>query len=296
MWTGVSLTIVFRGLLVIHKVVPEEGNPYFEIGVLPEEGHFLRINTIKNGVLAATRTLADRVNPRRPFWRLVVDNPLGGVSTHTHGEFDRESHPIEDDYRWVNDFNELFGDLTDKLDTGILEPVIRIPHGVFYTRLKSPPLSKLVDETAEPFGAIAAVTGCDIPMFGGGARLEEATTGNLIFDFAPEANTIYELTNTPPDVEVEHEHEHGCPHCGCPHHLPEHDHANTNARREGGDERASQHGCEGDHFRSYYRLFKNPDAEPQICFVRPGPAPAPDPALCGVIHVSQPNKPFGSDA
>ncbi|HEY9282860.1 MAG TPA: hypothetical protein VIP46_05350 [Pyrinomonadaceae bacterium] len=285
MWTGSSLTIVFRGLLVMHEVRPESGPSYFEVGVVPDDHHVLRINTIKNGVLASVTNLEARVDSRRPRWRLQVANPLGGVSTHTApGGFRRRTHRVEEDYRWITDLAEVFDDpnVEDRMDTSVLRPVVRIDNGVFYTRLKSPTLRKLVDGAPFPFGALAGVVGCDIPAFGGGARLvNEQEPERPIFNFEPGPNTIYEFSNAPPDVEVPHD----------PHHRTPGADAAASDVIEAVRARAPED-CADDHFLKYYKLFRNPADEPVICFTEPDEQPAPDPALCGPVGSRRP-VPFG---
>jgi hypothetical protein len=177
---------------------------------------------------------------------------------------------------------QLYGTLGNRINTDTLLPIMTIPSGVFYTRLRSPELSMLREGASEPFGCMASVTGCDIPILAGRVRLVEQGTGQLIFDFTPEENTIYEVVNTPPDVEAHEPDEDPC-----------HDPAKELNNRGEGDQpnTAPPDPCEHDHFTNYHRLFRNPN-EPKICFTKVGPHPAPDPFLCGMVMLGQRKEPF----
>jgi hypothetical protein len=294
MWTPPTVTIAFRGLLCFSEVVSRHRR-YFEIGVVASEHHILRINTIKNCVLSSVHVLKNHINHNHPYWFLTVEKPIfPGVRRYEVGTFVRTTHSVEQDYRWINVFNEHFTCVEDKVDLGRLSPVLRIPHGTFYTLLKSPFLSKSVDGTSSEFGSIAAVTGLDIPIFEGSVKLISETSGNTIFEFTPEPNTIYEFANTPPDVEIQH-----CPCCPCSPYTcdNEHDskcHCQCNCHKQGGNhsvaapndpEAIMRDVCDKDHFKNYYQLFKDPSAEPRVCFFEPGPPPAPNPTLCGAIEL-----------
>lgn len=292
MWSPSTFTIVFRGLLVFHLVENRNGQRRFDIGVLPEEGHFLRINTITNCVLAGVFPLEAHVRRTQPFWRLAVDNPVGGgISIHTSGtQFDRLTHPDEKDFRWLTDIEgrEFYDrELTEELDTCPLMPILRVYNGIFYTRLKSTQLERRQGNGQfELFGSIAGVVGCDIPILGGRVRLMQEDTGVRIFPFKVEPNTIYEFANTPPDIGPHDEHR-----------------ARAAAALAAGDrqgeaepERAEDAAREAaaqsadddvDHFQSYYRLFTNPDPDERFRFQKPGGDPAPDPALCGATGLSR---------
>lgn len=266
-----TLTIVFRGLMVFHRE-PD----HVEIGVLPAPGHFPRINTIKNSVLATTFDLQDPnhpIDPAHPVWRLDVDQPVVGVSLRaSDDDFVRKTHQDETDLRWMSDLeNKEFydEDLTKLVNTNLLTPVVKIFNGDFYTRLKTPVLLRTKgNSAAEEFGSIAGVTGCDIQLEGVGARLIEDGSDREIFDFKNEPNTIYEFANTPPDIVPQgaHEHEHG------------------------------GNGVPNDHFQLYYRLFFNQDSVEKFGFKQLDPGslgpPAPSPALCGLIEFGKRTTPL----
>ena len=61
MWPLTTFTIGFRGIMVIHRVETENPN-FFEVGVVDDPLHRLRINTIENGMLAET-TYINRPGP-----------------------------------------------------------------------------------------------------------------------------------------------------------------------------------------------------------------------------------------
>lgn len=291
MWPLVTFTLCFRGLMVIHKVEAVEPN-FFEVGVVPDDLHFMRINTIKNGVIAETDFLA--ANPAHRIWSLEVDQALGsGVSTYIQGdpdEFDREMHPYEKDFRWVTELGELFENIEDKIDTSKFMPILRIHKGLFSTRAKSAELLKLVDGASEPFGAIAAVVACDIPMMAGGrVRIVEESTGRAIYTFEPAENTIYEFGNTPAEVPNHGLHHDTGPDGGGEDHT--HDHGSDTATP---DRAASAPDpCENEHFKRYYNLFRDPRGEKSICFKKLGPSPAPDPATCGAVKTGGITGSFG---
>ena len=265
-----TLTIVFRGLMIFHK---DEENDRMEIGILRVHGHIPRVLTIKNGVLAAVRVFEEE-DLKQPFWELEVTNPVGlGVSTYTNGsvKFERKTHKDDRDFRWIMDLEarDFYNrDLTKEMNTNKLMPVLHVPHGEFYTRLKSPLLlRKEGPGEFEPFGCVAAVTGCDIPFDGGGAELKVAG-GSTLFTFKNEPNTIYEITNTPPDVVPPPEQDGR--HVGGPHTEAT---PATQRKTEGKD-------SPPDHFQHYYDLFPVIPS-PRFEFQPANPTPGPDPALCG---------------
>jgi hypothetical protein len=282
--------------MAIHKVETVHPN-FFEVGVVQDDLHFLRINTIRNGVIAAIDFL--EVNPANRIWSLEVDTAIAaGVSTYIQGDpenFNRETHQYERDFRWITELGELFENIEEKIDTSKLVPVLRIHEGLFSTRAKSAELVKIVDRSSEPFGAIAAVVACDIPMMAGGrVRLVEEATGKELFVFEPAENTIYEFGNQPAEV---------------PNHGAHHDDGDNGGGGGGGDEHPNHaHAadapmdnpgaeepmdpCQDEHFHRYYKLFKEPEAK-SVCFKKLGPNPAPDPATCGAAGLGGFKGPFG---
>lgn len=269
-----TLTIVFRGLMIFHE---DKKNNLMEIGLLQRPGHIPRILTITNGVLAGVFDLRDGPALGERKWRIDVNNPVTqGISTYTNGspELKRLTHDDDKDFRWIMDFegSDFYDrELTD-MKTQELMPVLQVPVGEFYTRLKAPSLLRREDGGAfSPFGAVAAVTGCDIQINGGGAELN-VVDGSNIFTFKkpdePLQNTIYEITNTPPDVP---ETLGAAPHPGGHHPGPNHD----------------------DHFQNYYALFDtNKMPSPIFGFRPPDGSPNPDPALCGKGRVGKRTEPL----
>jgi hypothetical protein len=261
-----TITIVFRGLLVLNKH-QVNGAPSMEIGILAvhEPGpdtapkHTPRIMTIRNGVREETKILP-MTHPSR-VWNLVVDDPVStGITLRQSGQgpIDRMNATTpDDDFRWVINLenNEFpYGDIdtTFGLDRSELTHVVQITSGEFYTRLKSPLLRR--SENGGPgvdFGALAGVMGLDIQVNSGGARLVgQAPNNGTIFTFSSDANVMYELANSPADtIET----------------AP-------------------------DHFHHYYHIFAQPPQQTYSFLRRPlGPlgAPAPNPALCGKIYLGE---------
>lgn len=285
MWPLTTFTLCFRGLMAIHRVETVDPN-FFEVGVVPDELHYLRINTIKNGVVAAIDFL--ETDTKHRIWNLEVDNAIvSGVSTYRVGatdnnRIDRQHHSDDRDYRWITELGELFGEIQDKVDTKLLLPVLRIHEGLFSTRVKSDELNILIDGTSEEFGSIATVVACDIPiMAGSSVRLVEEGTGKPLFTFQPDANTIYEFANTPAEVP-DHGRAHNDPS------EPMHNHADGPAMP---DSAGAPDPCQNEHFKRYYKLFKEP--QPNICFKKLEAPPAPDPATCGAVGTDGIRGPFG---
>jgi hypothetical protein len=280
--------------MVIHKVETVDPN-FFEVGVVQDDLHFLRINTIRNGVIAAIDFL--EVNPAHRIWNLEVDNTIAsGVSTYIQGDpedFNRETHQYERDFRWITELGELFENIEEKIDTSKFFPVLKINEGLFSTRAKSAELVKIVDRASEPFGAIAAVVACDIPIMAGGrVRLVEEATGREVFAFEVAENTIFEFGNQPAEVPNHGggHHEDGGDGGGGDNH-PDHAHAADVPMDNPGD--GPPDPCQDEHFKRYYKLFKEPEAR-SVCFKKVGPNPAPDPATCGAAGVGGFKGPFGN--
>jgi len=255
-----TLTIIFRGLMIFRQQGSGAGSR-FEIGIVPVPGpdqpphhihHVPRISTFKNGVLDAVK-IVEGLHPTHRIWRLDVDGPTTvGVSKEQAGTtFDRTVHPFSRDYRWLFDFEdnvEGYGPLVGKLDTSKLMPVIHIPNGVFYARLKSHVQLRTKDgEPEKPFGRVAAGMGCDITLTGAGASLVVADTGVEIFPFTAEENTLYDFANTPPDTHPFSPNE--------------------------------------EHFLHYYEMFTA--SVPKFHFRQSPLDPAPSPALCGEAGLGQ---------
>jgi hypothetical protein len=273
MWPLTTFTIGFRGIMVIHRVQTENPN-FYEVGVVDDPAHSLRINTIKNGMLAETAFLNKPGPSESRLWTLEADNPIAtGVSTYTRGSsgnINRKNHQHERDFRWLAELKEILPDMEPLLITDQFAPVLRIYDGIFYTRVKSPNLSKIENGASREFGSIAAVVACDIPMLAAGSvRLVEQPTGTTLFTFAPDENTIYEFANTPGDAP----------------------HSETEVRDDSDEEDPDP--CRFDHFKSYYRLFPRTANPPSICFIKAGGPPAPDPATCGAIGSGGLTGPFG---
>jgi hypothetical protein len=286
-------TIVFRGLMVLHKHVDT-----MEIGFVnalydPSEehnedaapahaehrdthaghtGHYgdvhiPRILTTKNGVLSSIFDLRNRPELGTVRnWSLVVTDPIereARLSIRPGSRFNRASPDTttdERDFRWITDMeaDDLHGrDLSLDINTRQFLFVLYVPHGLFYTRLKSPVLRRrrLNPTRVDPYGATAAVVGCDIEFHpGGGVKLMSGgEDGSIVFDFDHDEDTVYEISNGPPDVPIEE---------------------------------AISLDAPG-HFHMYYdKLFKNRRHD-QFDLLAEDRAPAPDPVLCGVTYLGR---------
>jgi len=256
-----SATIVFRGLMVFHKM-----GDHMEIGVVnapahAEAGghaaHVPRIIKTTNGVISSIFDLRNRSTARD--WEIEVSNPAQPKATRLRqGEdFDRIHHPIAKDFRWLADLEgtDLHDrDLTAELDMTKLLMVLRVRHGVFYTQQ----LSKLLNRKNAnppahqvPFGRAAEVVACKIGFEMGNVTLKAGTSTIPIytFDEGDDDGVIYEISNAPPDVAPD------APYAPGP-----------------------------GHFAMYYtHLFRTPPAD-EFRLIREGdPTPSPDPALCGAV-------------
>jgi len=261
--------------MVMHR---DEENNCMEVGMLvldQKEGHIPRILTYRNGVLDGVNkiTESDLMEP----WVLKVDMAVGsGPSMYTNGSirFDRETHPDPRDFRWIMDLEarDFYNrDLSREMLKGILKPILQVPHGEFYTRLKTRPMKRKNQQTnvEEDFGCVASATACDIVLTGKSAELRKKS-GGRVFTFKVEPNTTYELSNTPPDVGHVHE---MAPHTG------EHPHTAPTTPPAAAARPA-------DHFQFYYKLFPQAFA-PKFEFGPPDAEPAPDPFLCGVTAMGK---------
>ena len=262
-----SATIVFRGLMVFHKM-----GDHMEIGVLnapahagpaSHAAHVPRIIKTTNGVISSIFDLRNR-NAARD-WEIEVSNPLQPTATRFRQgeEFDRLHHPIARDFRWIADLegNDLHNrDLTAELDMTKLLMVIRVRHGMFYTQQLSKPLNRRnANPPAQqrPFGRAAEVVGCKIDFEMGSLALKAGTSTIPIytFDEGDEDGVVYEISNAPPDVAPDAPYQPG-----------------------------------SGHFAMYYsHLFGTPPQD-EFRLIREGdPMPSPDPALCGAVGLGKRN-------
>jgi hypothetical protein len=286
-------TIVFRGLMVLHKhvdtmeigfinalydpseehnenVAPAHAGPVdIHAGHAAHHGdvHIPRILTTKNGVLSEIFDLRNRPELGTVRnWSLVVKNPIQTEAKllRSPGSPFNRARPdltVDDrDFRWITDMeaDDLHGrDLSLDINTRQFLLVLYVSHGLFYTRLKSPVLRRrrLNPTRVDPYGATAAVVGCDIEFGpGGGVKLMAGgLDGSIVYDFNHDENTVYEISNGPPDVPVEDPTSLDTP----------------------------------SHFHMYYdKLFKNPH-HVQFDLLAEDRAPAPDPVLCGVTFLGR---------
>lgn len=280
-----TITIVFRGLMVLHKYedtmeigfVDALYNPsdaHVHAGAVNHADHSAvhvpRILTTKDGVLSAIFDLRNRpeLGSVRD-WRLVVDDPSVGATGITRATLFEDAvfgrtnpgsgRNFERDFRWITDLEgtDLHNrDLSLDMNTRQFLFVLYVPHGEFYTKLRSPELKRrrLGPPRVETyFGPTAAVVGCDIPIDDAGTvkLMAGGSSGATVFTFVPDEGTVYEISNSPPDVPVEEPLSVDSP----------------------------------DHFHMYYdKLFRRPLRD-QFDLIMDDRAPAPDPTLCGVVYL-----------
>lgn len=274
-----TLTIMFRGLMVSHVVTQEDGQSFYEIGVLPAKDHHLRIHTIKKGeggdadkVIGVFDLckLTGASNPRR--WELKVDAPARpGIHLRINSSqpLDRQNSTDTDDFRWIIDLDapDFYPDfpapgVVSILDTTKFRPLLRVNHGEIFTSEKARVLRKRESEPKfNPFGSVAGSTGCNIQIEEGGVHLVDET-GALIFSARSAPGIYYEFVNTPPEPFVEPD-----PH---PHEHPQ------------------------DHFQFYYQAFPPSTSRgvEKFQFQEITPPPGSRPHLCGGIFLSKSTDPF----
>lgn len=301
-----KLTIVFRGLIVFNKQGDKEDS-YFEAGILYNmPDHYFRIHIVKNSVLETVQMISDADVQANRQWEIEVTNPLvKGVDTEWKDSFIRnEPSTFARDFRYLIDLEELHGELGDTIDTSILMPVIRVPYGKFYTRLRSRPLMLLKNGTIidSQFGNISVAVGCDINVRIDEPRPYEPVTvaelksdGETIFEFQINPNehhTIYEIVNSPPDVfnaELGSHESHG---------------SLVSDESNGSDEShilGTNHWSKGaskniiDHFNHYYCMFGPHDDEygfdeQEGIHRRKLLMFGPRPALCGAVLLGKREK------
>ena len=287
-----TITIVFRGLMVLHKHVDTMEIGFVDALFDPSDqhgngssatnhadqsgGHVPRIMTTQDGVLSAIldlRTRPELGNIRN--WTLAVDdpdNPPGNpnASLFQNAGFSRigvgAGGSFERDFGWITDLegSDLHNrDLGLDINTRNFLFVLYVPHGEFYTRLRSPDLKRRrlgPPQVESFFGPTAAVVGCDIPVSDNGTvkLMAGGTNGATVFTFVSDAGTVYEISNGPPDVPVEEPLSIDAP----------------------------------GHFHMYYeRLFRRPYRD-QFDLLIDDQAPAPDPTLCGVVYLSRRQDPL----
>lgn len=267
------LTITFRGLMILH-FGSEKGKEFLEVGILRAPGHIPRITTFRKGTGGVDGTPHLLPEAKQRGWRLDVPGGQGVTRRQKGAQFDRMTHDFEQDFRFIMDLEggEFYSqDLTKRLDTRGLMPVIRVPAGDLFTRLESGRLRrKKGNGPFDPFGQIAAVTACDLTFKGEEVRLLEGR--DVIFTFRKDPGVeIYEIRNTPPaDDETPP--------------VPVPSGAGHTHHGPGG-----QH---DDHFQFYYDIFRDLNGIEKFEFrqegnPQAGPHPIPDPQLCGQTMLSR---------
>jgi hypothetical protein len=274
------VTIVFRGLMVFNKqpdrmeigfidALYKPGDEHAHSGETATSTgvHIPRILTMKDGIITSVFDLRNRPELGKVRnWEFVVKKPSQDTVTtfEQGGDFVRSSHPVERDFRWITDLEAddfHARPLSLEINTRQLLMVLYVRHGQFYTKLKSPPLQRTGEEQGSPYGCNAAVVGCDISFEddGGVQLMAGGGSGAQAFNFTIEEGTIYEISNTPPDVPVEKA-------------LPVH---------------------ASGHFDMYYtKLFNaEPDDKFDLILADDG-TPAPDPTRCGAIYLGQRDDPL----
>ena len=284
-------TIVFRGLMVLHKHAEAmeigfvdalyneaangnhdpNGNAAADHADHHHETHIPRILTTKDGVLSSIFDLRNRPELGTVRnWSLEVTNPTppaSGITLRQLMPFDRTRPDFGDakDFRWITDMeaHDLHDrDLSLEINTRQLLFVLYVPQGTFYTQLRSPVQRKKRRNraNADSYGPIAAAVGCEINFdAGGGVKLMAGgPRGSTVFNFDHDEGTVYEISNGPPDVPADEP-------------VP------LDAQN---------------HFHMYYdKLFKISPRD-RFDLLSDDEAPSPDPTVCGVTYLGKRQNPL----
>lgn len=268
-----TVTLVLRGLMVFH---PDPAREYFEAGVLPAPGHRFRVEVREktdSGVSTFVVPLPPVTSLVNDSWSLEFTSPLKrGISFYQGGAFDRKAG-IGDprDFRWALDIEgtEFYNEQV-MIKENQLGPIVRMTSGEFYTKGRSRPLLRRQgDGTFQYFGSVADEIAADFPVTRGDVVLRSAKSGKEILRLPRKPGTSYEIILENQPVTEGH---------------------------------MASMASDSDHFQYYYQVIAKPKTEWfEFKFVGHGAAagdsnqfrviaanhvssaPAPDPALCGLV-------------
>jgi hypothetical protein len=194
-----KIKLVFKGLHVFHN---NAGAKRFEAGVLGTEGHTFRISIISESNRERRRcTIVPKPKPLKlgEEWQLHIDSPATeGVRIYEGTSLDRMCQ----DFRWLMDLGGQEFHLTHahQIDRSRLNPIITIPHGLFYSKLQTENLRRgrggihYVE-----FGKAAQLLGADIDITGGYVTLAVKGQAEEIFKLQKKDDVKYRVVfdNTP---------------------------------------------------------------------------------------------------
>lgn len=284
--------IAFRGLMVLNYQ-GSEGSRFMEIGFLDARSgaapggshvhtpansavHIPRVLTTENGVLSEVfdlRTQSELGTVRR--WSLnVIPAPQQAEVTLRGGSAPPANRGMEtaankQDFGWIIDMenSEMHqGNLGAEISTAKLLMVLTVNRGEFFSKLLSRNLvrKEIGGGDFRPFGKVAAVTGldiiCQVPTVDDEAKFQLMAGTKVIRTFETQKDSrVFEISNAPAEVYAEG---------SIPKDAP-------------------------GHFHMYYdKMFIKSPPNQQFDFKAIGPAPGPDPALCGVISLGERDEPL----
>jgi hypothetical protein len=195
--TAMIVKVSFGGLMVFN---PSLSGGY-EVGVLVNRkdvapGHKLRVLDVR-GKDVPLGPLGDSET-----WSFSITNSSPGVQSTTikPGQTERKTDDWEGQYdlRWMIDLHALHPDVALQLESGRLNPIIRLKEGTLYSRYKTEFMQSVQGKTVKDLGFFTETAAL---------RLEIPPGEKLVLsreDSAGKETTIYELpyAESPEDSEV----------------------------------------------------------------------------------------------
>lgn len=194
---GPRVTVVFRGLLVIH---PDPARQYFEAGILPAPEHKFRIEVLEKSVAGVSRFTVPSESldaTQNDIWSFeFTDSANRGLTFYQNGAFDRKADiGDERDFRWAVDlegkefYNQQLSTKQNQLGL-----VLRLTSGDFYTKTRTQPLLRnRGNGTYEYFGSAADEIAADLSSEAGDVVLKSANSGKEILRLKDKPGTTYEI-------------------------------------------------------------------------------------------------------
>lgn len=203
-----TIKITLRGVLVLFI---RDGEEICKVGFLndPPEGHVLTIDFTQQtangtGLFVRQLTAADV----KPDLRLEITNPSQpGVHLYTKRGFDRRNLAGDlKDFRWVLDFNDLYGGPVDIKSAGFLS-MLTINNGKFFTEQVSIDDLHLEGESGEDvvIGRVAVGIGANIYLDHPDSTAVFMNGDEKVMEFFPEPGVAYgiNISQSPPPSVIE---------------------------------------------------------------------------------------------
>ena len=203
---GPSLTIIFRGLMVLHQDQKEQT---LAVGILRAPEHEFTVQVLEKspqGISTYSIPMNQLMSSKNDTWLVEVPAQRSGVSCYQNGVFDRQKG-VGDirDFRWLVDLEgkEFYGRklAVDRQRMGV---EVKFSRGEFYTKTTTRPLErKLGGKTFEYFGRVAQEIATDVFLEEGDFVLTSQASGREILRLQQKPDTTYELVfeNNPPPMQ-----------------------------------------------------------------------------------------------